>query len=378
MRDASLHLLDATMFWNPSGGVRRYVSAKRDWLQRHTACRHTVATPTPDADGGAALRVPALPLPGSGGAYRLPWQRGACARLLRDARPDLIESADPYRLAWATLDAARALGIPAVAFCHSNLEQMGGLAAGAAGRLAGRHYAARLYRRFDLVLAPSRAMVGHLHDWGVEGAVHQPLGVDCGIFHPARREAGLRDRLGLPPDTRLLVFAGRFAPEKRLQTLADAVDRLGDGYRLLAIGAGPTPPRGDRVVLLPPIRDPAALAGVLAASDVFVHAGAQETFGLSVLEAMACGLPVVARAAEGLAELVGPGVGRGVANDSAAAFADAIAEVFDAGAARLGRAARQRAKAQAWDRVLPPLWRRYRQLLGARGRAVDSPETAAA
>ena len=78
MPDAAPHLLDATMFWNPSGGVRRYVVAKRAFIDaRRPGWRHTVATPTPDDD--QQLRVPALPLPGSGGAYRLPWRRATRA-----------------------------------------------------------------------------------------------------------------------------------------------------------------------------------------------------------------------------------------------------------------------------------------------------------
>ncbi len=358
------HIVDATMFWNPTGGVQRYIGAKRDWLTRHTGWRHTVATPTPANDDSDVVLVPSLPLPFSAGAYRLPWRRRASARLLRAAAPDLIESADPYRLAWATLDAARALGIPAVAFCHSNLEQMAGLVGGSAGRAAGRRYAVRLYRRFDLVLAPSLAMTGHLHDWGIAGAVHQPLGVDVAAFRPLPRTTDLRNRLGLGPEARIVAFAGRFAPEKNLQTLADAVGRLGDRYRFLAIGDGPTPPRGGHVVIMPTVREPAALAALFAEADVFAHAGAQETFGLSVLEAMACGLPVVVRAAEGLVELVDASVGRAVSQGSAERFATAIDDIFASDCTSLGQAARRRAEGYAWDRVLPALAARYRRLLG--------------
>ena len=353
------------MFWNPSGGVRRYVVAKRRWLQRHAGWRHTVATPLPDAD--ASLAVPSLPLPGSAGAYRLPWRRAAAARVLCGARPDLIEAADPYRLAWSALDAARALGIPALAFCHSNLEQMAGLAAhdrcrAAAERLA-RRYAAHLYGQFDLVLAPSRAMLAHLHDWGVSQARHQPLGVDTAVFTPQRRSTHWRASLGLPADARLLVYTGRFAPEKNLPTLVAAAERLGAPHWLIAVGAGAQPPRGSRIIVLSAIRDPGTLASLLASADVFVHAGAQETFGLAALEALACGLPVVARAAEGLGELVDASVGLGVASGATAAFAEAIADVLARDPQPLRDAARARALAHDWDLVVPALCRHYQRLL---------------
>ena len=362
------HLLDTTMFWNPAGGVRRYVTAKHAWLRRQAGWRCSVATPLPP-DHADAFAVPSLPLPGSGGAYRLPWRRTATARRLCEARPDLIESADPYRLAWATLDAARSMRIPAVAFCHSNLEQMAALGVGRFGRAAGmraaRRYAARLYAEFDLVLAPSRAMQAHLRAWGVDHALHQPLGVDTRMFHPGRRDAGWRAALGLPADAVLLLYAGRFAPEKHLATLADAACRLGPPHWLIAIGGGTAPPRGERVRVLPTLHEPAALARALASADVFVHAGDRETFGLAALEALACGVPVVARDAEGMAELVDASVGRAVAGPAPAEFADAIADVLARAPMPLREAARERALRHDWERLLPGLWQRYRRLLPA-------------
>ena len=237
------------------------------------------------------MSLPALPLPGSGG-YRLPLRRRAIADRLVALEPDLIEAGDPYAIAWAAVDAARRRGAPAVAYCHSNLEAMARLVAGprfagVAGRAA-RAYARRVYGRFDAVLAPSASMRRHLLDWGIRDAACQPLGVDTAVFHPSRADPAWRDRHGVAATDRLLVYAGRFAAEKNLDVLAAAVDRLGAPYTLLAIGAGPRPPSGRRVRVVPFVAGPEALATALASADAFVHAGDQETFGLSALEAMAC------------------------------------------------------------------------------------------
>jgi len=355
------------MFWSVSGGVRRYIDAKRRWTQRHMGWTHSVATPM--RDDATTVQIPALPLPGSGGAYRLPWRRDASARLLQEARPDLIEAGDPYRLAWAALDAADALAIPPIAFCHSNLEALAGETAGPrfgrAAQRAARRYARHLYRHFELVLAPSRAMAAHLRDWGITRVVHQPLGVDTATFHPRRRNPRWRASLGLPEDARLLVYAGRFAPEKNLELLAAALRRLGPRYWLLTVGSGPLQLRGDRIITVSALSEPVLLATVLASCDLFVHAGAQETFGLAALEALACGLPVVARRAEGLAELVDDSVGRTVERPRAEDFAAAIADVLDGDTrASLAAAARRRAEASDWERVLPGLARRYLRVLG--------------
>jgi alpha-1,6-mannosyltransferase len=304
----------------------------------------------------------------------VPLRRAAVARLLDRLQPDLIEAGDPYRLAWSVLDAAERRGVPALAFCHSNpmalatrsVELLGLGRVGAAAERACAAYLSRLYRRFDLVLAPSEWMNRQLRELGVPNACQQALGVEGAVFHPGRRDFRWRRSAGLPQQSRVLVYVGRFALEKRLQALADAVDRLGPPYLLLAVGTGPMPPRGDRVRVVPWQHDKSLLARLLASADGFVHAGDQETFGLSALEAMACGTPVALRKAAGLAELVEGGCGVGVESDSPQAWAAGIEAMFDSAREQRVRKARQRAEEHDWTRVLPELERKYRSVMQVR------------
>ncbi|MDB5817158.1 MAG: glycosyl transferase, partial [Rhizobacter sp.] len=265
MSSPPLHLVDNTMFWSAaSGGVRRYVMAKRTWMEGRGDWRHTIATPVSEDDPvvGTA-RLPGVALPFSGG-YRLPLRRGACAEVLKALQPSVIESGDPYRLAWASLDAARALQVPAVAFCHSNLEAMGRQFGGERLARCAARYMRHLYRRFDLVLAPSESMRRALADLGVDRVERQPLGCDSRTFHPSRADAAWKASLGLRPDARVLVFAGRFAPEKHLDVLAAAVEQLGAPYVLLTIGAGPAPARSSERVMIKPFEpDAVSLARAL-------------------------------------------------------------------------------------------------------------------
>ena len=117
-----------------------------------------------------------------------------------------------------------------------------------------------------------------------------------------------------------------------------------------------------------------SLARIVASVDGFVHAGDQETFGLGVLEAMACGIPVAARAAGGLSELVADGAGLAVRSKRVEDWAEAIAALFSADRAPAVRLARERAEAHDWSVVLPLLRRRYEQLMNAHAAAGAQPE----
>lgn len=366
------HLLDASMFWGPSGGVRRVLSTRHAALGLN-GWRHTVMAP--GARGAGHIDCGGLPLPRSGG-YRLPLGRNRLARLIEAAQPDIIEVADPYTMAWAALQAGQRLGVPTLAFCHSNLSALAARWVGGEQGLGTRHglWAARraqaylvdLYAGFDLVLAPSRGMARRLQQWGLRHVQIQPLGVDCDVFTPSaanplwRRQ--IEQHLGVDAGTRLVLYTGRFAAEKNLQLLAQAVDLLGPGHLLLAVGCGPHPPRGSRVRVMPPMTDCHRLARLLANCDAYAHAGDQETFGLGALEAMACGVPVVLSASDGLGELAEAG-GLSVPGRRPPDWADTLAFALGTDQTELCKAGLAHARAHDWSRVIEQMMQRYQGVL---------------
>jgi alpha-1,6-mannosyltransferase len=367
-----MHLVDITMFYAAEGGgVSTYLNAKARWLARRSRLRHTILSPNVQTAGKspALVRIPGINIPGING-YRMPLSVGAPARLLQAVEPDLIEAGDAGHCGWAALRSGQRLGVPTVAFYHSDLPRLvehrfGGLVARGA-----RRYLANLYRQFDMVLAPSRLMVQQLADIGVPAALHQPLGIDSGVFRPQRRVETLREHLCLPPGSRLLVYAGRFTPEKKLTVLIDAVRKLGRPYHLVLVGGGNPLPRYPQITYIPFRRDQRQLARLLASCDVLVHPGDCETFGLIVLEAMACGLPVVATRGGGVAELVDDQTGILAEPNSAANLAEAIAEMYQRDMARLGVNARRKAEEHYdWNQILPQLLQRYGGLLASGERA---------
>jgi len=226
---------------------------------------------------------------------------------------------------------------------------------------------ARLFRRFDRVVAPSRHIAERLAYAGVPNVIVQPLGVDTELFHPAKadREA-VRAQLALSPTTKLLVFAGRPAREKNVEVLLEAAAKLGSGYHLLLVGAGALAKPQANATFLDYQRDPKAVARLLASADAFVHANDREPFGLVALEAMACGLPMVGVASGGIGELVDEGVGQLAQRATTSDMAEAIEALFERDLSAIRYAARLRAEQRhSWDATFESLSALYAELCGA-------------
>ena len=363
-----MHIVDTTLFFAPaSGGVKRYLLAKRAFLARQPGMRHTIVVPGPAparaADGVVYVPSPRIPF---AHGYRCPLELRRWTRRLVQLGPDLIEAGDPYHLAWAALSAARELDVPAVAFVHSDLPLIAALHCGRAGHALAQWYTAHLYARFDLVTTAGKQVAARLRERGLKRVAEQPLGVDTAIFHPSRRDPAVKAELGLREKTRLLVYAGRLSPEKQVPRLCEMASLLGPRYHLLIVG-------GSELRTLPHVsfrpyeKDAARLARLIASADALVHAGEHETFGLVLLEAMACGLPVVGVRAGGAGEIVSNAVGRLAEPGSARSLARAVEELFEDDVEGLGRMARRTVELQyGWTPLLRRQLARYLGLMRSR------------
>jgi alpha-1,6-mannosyltransferase len=356
-----MHLVDTTIFFTPQGGgVPRYLKAKHEWLRRHSGVRHTIVAPGGRNRQGEIVTVRTWPLLASYG-YRFPVDVMRWRDRLMSLEPDLIEVGDAYGPAWAALRAGQKAGVPVVGFYHSDLVRLTASRLGSAAGAVAARYVRQLYRQFDLVLAPSHYVAGRLRDIGVDGVIRQPLGVDTEIFHPRRRDPALRRQLGIPEDARLLVFAGRFSAEKNVPLLLQAFRKLGAPYHLLLVGGGMRIRARKNVTVLGYQSNEHKLARLIASSDALVHAGTQETFGLVVLEAMSCGIPVVGVQEGGIPELVGEQHGLLARPGSSSDLAATIAALYERDLAALGVQARQAVVNQyGWGEVMRSLLSLYR------------------
>jgi glycosyltransferase involved in cell wall biosynthesis len=185
-----------------------------------------------------------------------------------------------------------------------------------------------------------------------------PGGVDLTTFAPGPRPAARRE-LGLDPEASLLLYVANQGPENPLKdftTVRQALVELGrraPGRRveLLAAGSpGPDEPLAPGIVVrrLGYVRSPARMASLYRAADVYVHAAVEETFGLSVAEALACGVPVVTASDGGVLEIVEPErTALVVPPGDAVALAGALARLLDDPPRRAAMGAAAAASARA-------------------------------
>jgi alpha-1,6-mannosyltransferase len=314
-----MKVCDLTQFYSPfSGGVKRYVHEKIGFIQKHRPDdEHILIVPGSKTETTTApqSRIYSIhsPLLSGTSRYRALINLRAVEEVLERERPAIIESSDPYQLAWKAIASGHALGIPVVAFYHSHFPEAYlrsatkflGLTAGDVVMDLARRYVRNLYNKFAVTLVPSQALADLLAEWGVTNVRIVHLGVNIEVFNPeADATAAARHAFGVQTDQKLLLYVGRLAKEKNTSTLfrsfALLEERRPNNFHLLVIGDGPERDqlmelrsRSKNVSWIQYCNNSIDLARYYCAADLFVHPGVQETFGLVTLESQACGTPVV-------------------------------------------------------------------------------------
>ena len=211
------------------------------------------------------------------------------------------------------------------------------------------HLAIRLFSKVNawigrgyVVLSPYLASVVRGHGSRNSVDVIPVYGVDRTIFHPSTEsKATLKTRLGLPDDLPIVFFSSRVAPEKDAPTVLRALATLaaaGRPVRLLHLSGGYRELMDlarelgveSHVIAGEAVAPFAELADRYRASDVCVQSSREEGLGFSALEALACGVPVVATAVGGLNDTIREGeTGWQVPIGDSNALAAAITKILD-------------------------------------------------
>lgn len=257
-----------------------------------------------EVEGYPVHTLPSMPLSGYASVRVAAGTVGRLRGILADFAPDVVHIASPFVLGWRAVQAAEELGIPSAAVYQTEVP-----------RYAVRYglpwledvlwnHVTRLHNTATLTLAPSSFTVRQLHKVGVRRVHLWGRGVDSTRFHPGKRDEALRAQIA-PDGEKLIGFVGRLAHEKQVEDLRVLSDI--PGTRLVIIGSGPLREQLERQL-------PGAhfvgfqggedLARHVASLDLFVHPGESDTFGQTLQEAMASGVPVVAVGRGGPLDLV--------------------------------------------------------------------------
>jgi alpha-1,6-mannosyltransferase len=382
---AKLAVLDTTEWFAPtSGGIRTYLLQKELYVATRPWLRHALVVPW--ADDGIVEREGARwyefggPRVPRNEPYRLLTSVARMRRVIEHEQPDVIEIGSPAIVPWVVFRALGKRDVPIVNFFHSHFPA---LISGSrrpvpplrerATQLAWA-YARRIDRHVSATIAASRFVADDLANAGIPNVVRIPLGVDLEHFTPDRRAnaAATRAEWKLPAEGALVTFIGRFAHEKELDVLMDAWPAIQKrtGASLVMAGDGPEHAalrarnKGAQVFWLPFIGDRTRLADLQAASSLYMATSPHETFGLSPLEAMACGTPVLAADGGGVREhVLSSGAGRVFAPGDAVDLAKQAVTLLEDDL--VGHGARARAFAvreHSWESVFDRVFALYERL----------------
>lgn len=371
-------------FGETSGGIRTYLLEKAAYVERRPDLAQVIVVPGPEDAVTEAMGVRCYRLHGprvpTQHPYRFMLATRSPRRIVEHERPDVIEVGSPGTVPWLVRYATRRLRTPLVYFYHSDFPRMLGGEPGRRSALRAAvgdtlwRYARTLDRLFAVTVATSDHSVRTLAAQGIDNVVRVPLGVDVEFFTPARRQyrRETRARHGLP-DGPLVGFIGRFAREKELDMVLRAwamVERRNADATLVLTGDGPVrePLKAlaarlgvRRVRWLPYQTQRDALADLHAALDLYLAPSAVETFGLSGLEALSSGTPLLSADVGGVAEQVArSGAGLTFEHGLAGSLAERIVQLLSSDLAALGERGRRYAESEhRWEHVFDQLFAVY-------------------
>lgn len=362
-----MHILQVANFITPtSGGLKRCLLELRS---RYLANGHEVTLVIPSnknftsrESGVNIIHYRGLPLVGSGG-YRVILRRNPLMELINEIHPDIVEVSDKTTLAWLP-NYLRTKGIPSVVISHerTDLAMKRNLPSWMPAQSLSNSWNASLVRGASVVVCASQFAASEFKGSNVDIRLI-PLGVDTDTFRPVLREPNY--------PTIKIVHCGRFSHEKNPTVAIEALRILhtrGVSASLTMIGSGPLEKdlqelaQGLPIAFLGHLSSRTEIARLLARADVGVYMGGVETFGLAILETLACGIPVVVSQDGAGKELLSSNVGVAV-DDDPAAVADAILVLTQNNSfADISIECREHAAQFTWDKTAAAMLNIFQEL----------------
>ena len=373
-------------------GVTNHIDLTRWALETHYGQEVFVFTfgePQPD-DDERVIRSPGLPLRVASTGLYLNLRYTRRARQLLQSM-DVVHVHHPLLSGQLALRYAKPWGVPILFTNHTRydlyMRAYLPLLPDALGDAALRAYLPRFCREIDLVIAPSRGVQEMLRRLGVDAPIAVvPNGVDLRRFEQLP-DPWPRESLGWGSEQIVFIYVGRVAPEKNLPFLLRAFRGVHEVYphtRLLIVGDGPERENLEERARLMDLEGVVHFTGLipypqvpryLRLADVFVTASVTEVHPLSVIEAMAAGLPVVGIRSPGVGEVVQHEATGLLVEQDVAAYASALGRMVSEPETRtrFGQAAREAAKQYDVRHTAGLLLEHYERLRRDRAAMSTSP-----
>ncbi|MEO9870111.1 glycosyltransferase [Ekhidna sp.] len=372
-------VLDCNNFWSPSGGgVRRYHLEKIEYFKyqehiKYVFVMHDSKTYSEQIGPNAFIEHIKVPKVLGNWEYRYLFKRGPLEPIILKHRPDLIEVGSPYIMPSIVHSIVKRnhLKTKVFGFWHAdfpvtyvgrslknsflNLQKIG-------ENLAWR-FARKNYNRMDGVLVASKTIMDRMDMNGIKNLYYSPLGVDHLLFHPDKRDQNLVQSLqDENPNRLILFFSHRFSKEKGLHILIEAYDivvkKIEIEPAIVFVGTGPYEHLVKKAVVKHRhahfkgfIKDKEEMARYYASADLGFALSEWETFGLSLLEALSCGLPLIS-AGKGAApeHIEKSGVGITLAEITPLTLAEAIIDFSKKKKKDWNTQTRQYAESLSWKK----------------------------
>ncbi|GAA0409389.1 glycosyltransferase family 1 protein [Cocleimonas flava] len=274
--------------------------------------------------------------------------------------PDVVLVVTEGPLGTSAIKVAHKFGIPVVSEFHTNFDQY--CRYYHLGFLLGltRRYLRRFHNKTDITLVPTRVLQDELHSQGYDNVGVLSRGVDTELFHPSRRDNALRKSWGINEDDLAVIFVGRLAAEKNLPLAVKAFQAIktrDPKARFILVGDGPmrqTLEIENPDFIFCGVKKKEALARHYASADLFISPSMSETFGNTLIEAMASNLPSVSFNYAATQENITHGVnGIAVPFGDNEGFIQAVVEIITSKSymKKLGMQAREKAEELSWNSI---------------------------
>ena len=377
-------IVDFNNFWSPSGGgVRRYHLQKMAFYENLSAIASEESVLSvfvmPDSrtftekksESLIIEHVEAFRFPGKW-EYRFLWKPSQIEPVLAKYKPQVIEVGSPYLLPTMVRRAAKKIVPEAVllSFWHADfpITYVQRPVANKFGKALGNFckdiafwYARQEFKRFDGIQVSCNEVLRRLDRHHLPTSHWIPLGCDIQMFSPAKRDESLVQKLkDSNPDRLTIFFPHRFCEEKGIELLLGAYpilcEKLGCEPVLVFAGTGPYLPQVQEAVEKYPhiqyagfISSIDEMAKHYASVDLGLALSGWETFGLSILESMACGNAQIGAATGAAAEHIREsGAGVILKERTPQALANAIVELYHSDMAAMKNKARAYAEKFSW------------------------------